>query len=82
MVRLRTLCEGAREIGVPLLLDAEQTHRQPAIRLLARTLASEYNASAAAPPLVYDTHQVRGHPAAAPYRATMLISDVDIDPPS
>jgi hypothetical protein len=53
---LRELCGGAASVGVPLLLDAEQTHRQPAIRLLARTLASEFN-SPTAPPIVYDTHQ-------------------------
>ena len=58
MGRLSELCEGAKSVGVPLLLDAEQTHRQPAIRLIARTLAAEFNrATGGAPPLVYDTHQ-------------------------
>ena len=59
MARLRTLCDGARAVGVPLLLDAEQTHRQPAIRLIARTLSAEFNreGGAGAQPLVYDTHQ-------------------------
>lgn len=59
MARLRTLCDGARTVGVPLLLDAEQTHRQPAIRLIARALSAEFNSGAqgAHHPLVYDTHQ-------------------------
>ena len=30
-------CPGARAAALPLLLDAEQTHRQPAISMLART---------------------------------------------
>ena len=58
---LRRLCDGARDARLPLLLDAEQTHRQPAISLLARTLSQEYNNSPAAsstgPPLLYNTHQ-------------------------
>ena len=59
---LRQLCDGARDARLPLLLDAEQTHRQPAISLLARTLSQEYNSpSASAPvggaPLLYNTHQ-------------------------
>lgn len=55
--RMRSLCDGASSSGVSLLLDAEQWHRQPAIRLLARTLAAEFNATPGKPPLVYDTHQ-------------------------
>ena len=50
------LCEGARAAALPLLLDAEQTHRQPAIGMLARTLSREYNPPGAAP-LLYNTHQ-------------------------
>lgn len=53
---MRELCLGARESGVGLLLDAEQTHRQPAIRLIARALAAEFNRPPRVP-LVYDTHQ-------------------------
>lgn len=52
--RMRTLCRGAADAGVGLLLDAEQAHRQPAIRVLARHLAAEFNTQG---PLVYDTHQ-------------------------
>ena len=51
---LRELCSGAAHAGIPILLDAEQTHRQPAIRLIARELAREFNTGS---PLVYDTHQ-------------------------
>ena len=55
--RLRGLCEGAQAAGIPLLLDAEQTHRQPAIRLFARALAAEFNTTAGGAPILYDTHQ-------------------------
>ena len=51
---LRELCSGAARARIPILLDAEQTHRQPAIRLIARELAREFNTGS---PLVYDTHQ-------------------------
>ena len=53
--RMREVCRGAAEADVRLLLDAEQAHRQPAIRLLARHLAAEFNTKEE--PLVYDTHQ-------------------------
>ena len=36
MAALRELCEGAREAGIPLLLDAEQTPRQPGSSLPSR----------------------------------------------
>ena len=55
--RMRSLCDVAADVNVGLLLDAEQNHRQPAIRLLARTLALEFNASVSRPPLLFDTHQ-------------------------
>jgi len=35
MGRLRELCDGARSSGIALLLDAEQSHRQPAIHVAA-----------------------------------------------
>ena len=53
---MRELCVGARGAGIGLLLDAEQSPRQPAIRLIARSLAAEFNRPPHAP-LVYDTHQ-------------------------
>ena len=43
MLGLRALCDGARAAALPLLLDAEQTHRQPAIGLLARTPSRQCN---------------------------------------
>ena len=49
MAGLRELCDGARAAALPLLLDAEQTHRQPAIGMLARALSREYNPPGAAP---------------------------------
>ena len=56
MGALRELGEGSRAAALPLLLDAEQTHRQPAIGMLARALSREYNPPGAAP-LLYNTHQ-------------------------
>ena len=53
---MRALCEGARGAGIPLLLDAEQTPRQPAIRLIARALMAEFNRRGE-PPTLYNTHQ-------------------------
>ena len=61
MAALRELCEGARAAALPLLLDAEQTHRQPAIGMLTRTLSREY--SPPAPRLCCTTptrHTARG----------------------
>lgn len=52
---LRSLCLAGAEAGVGLLLDAEQTHRQPAIHLLARDLMREYNRNGRA--VVHNTHQ-------------------------
>jgi len=55
LASLRELCSGAAAARVPLLLDAEQSHRQPAIRLIARTLSAQFNRTPL--PIVYDTHQ-------------------------
>ena len=40
---MRQLCASARECGISLLLDAEQSHRQPAIDYIARELMHEFN---------------------------------------
>ena len=53
----RPLCEAARAASSPLLLDAEQTPRQPAIMRIARALSAEFNPRGAAPTL-YNTHQM------------------------
>merc|ERR1712232_331325 len=56
LARLGRLCAVARDCGVPLLLDAEQSHRQPAVHLIARELQREFNAGGAV--VVYDTLQI------------------------
>lgn len=52
--RLRTICSSARTHQISLLLDAEQTHRQPTIDVLYRILAYEFNHEA---PVLYNTYQ-------------------------
>jgi len=52
---LHALCGRASAVGIGLLFDAEQTHRQPAIHLIARLLMREWNRGALT--VVYDTHQ-------------------------
>jgi hypothetical protein len=54
--RLRQLCTVARECRVPLLLDAEQTDRQPAVHALARLLQQEFNVDGQI--VIYDTLQM------------------------
>jgi proline dehydrogenase len=62
--RLRKLCVIARKCNVPLLLDAEQSNRQPAIELLSRMLSQEFNrtdsqeGSTNNEPLIYNTYQL------------------------
>ena len=57
VAQCRPLCEAARAASIPLLLDAEQTPRQPAIMRIARALSAEFNPRGAAPTL-YNTHQM------------------------
>lgn len=61
--RLRGICRAARDSRVALLLDAEQSGRQPAVHLLARELQSEFNRGTA---VVFDTLQM--YLSAAPAR--------------
>ena len=56
--RLATLAAAARDSDIRLLLDAEQTHRQPAINLLARLLQRRTNCPSLGPPVVYNTFQM------------------------
>jgi hypothetical protein len=65
IARLQTLADAARAAHLRLLLDAEQTHRQPAINLMARELQKRTNprteqplAEAVLPPVVYNTFQM------------------------
>lgn len=54
--RLSQLCEVARKHKVSLLLDAEQSNRQPAVHLFARELQRRFNIDGAI--VVYDTFQM------------------------
>lgn len=56
LARLAKICEAARDCGVPVLCDAEQSARQPAVHLLARQLQRRFNAGGAV--VVYDTLQM------------------------
>lgn len=57
LLRLRLLCVAARECDVSLLLDAEQSGRQPAVHFIARHLQREFNPRGS-PPVVFDTLQM------------------------
>ena len=48
---LGALCDAAARLKIPLLLDAEQSHRQHAIDYLAKTMMRKHN------PLTTSTHQ-------------------------
>lgn len=54
---LAAICAAAERAGVPLLLDAEQTHRQPAIDLLTLRLMRRFN-KRGRPAMVYNTYQM------------------------
>jgi hypothetical protein len=71
VAHLRGLCDAAAATGgVALLLDAEQSHRQPAIEIIARALSKEYNSlkksdnkgnsssSSGDMPVIFNTYQV------------------------
>lgn len=53
---LRALCGAAARLGIPVLLDAEQSHRQDAIDHLARGVMREFNRDGKA--VVYNTYQM------------------------
>ena len=55
--RMNELCECAASAGVALLLDAEESHRQPAIRVIYSSLASKHN-RAGKDPVIYNTYQL------------------------
>jgi len=54
---LSPLGEAAMQTGIPVLLDAEQTHRQPAVDLLALALSKRYNLPGRRA-AVYNTYQM------------------------
>jgi len=53
--RLYRICEVATKLNLPLLVDAEQSFRQPAVDYLAFELIKKFNAKK---PLVYNTYQM------------------------
>jgi len=55
ILRLSSLCETARDCGVSLLVDAEQSNRQPAVHLVVRELQREFNKGQS---VIYDTFQM------------------------
>lgn len=60
--RLEVLCQAAAQLPsrVGILLDAEQSHRQPAIEFIASQLARKFNTKSegGGPCLVYNTYQM------------------------
>lgn len=54
---LAELCEAGRAHGIALWMDAEQSHRQPAIEFLARRAMQRYN-SLGHPPVLFNTYQL------------------------
>jgi len=54
---LSALCSAAQNCGIALWLDAEQSHRQPAIDWLARRLMQCFNIPGR-PPIIFNTYQL------------------------
>ena len=52
---LSIVCQEAQALQLPILLDAEQSHRQPAIDYLCRRLQREFNVKS---PIIYNTYQM------------------------
>ena len=57
LANLRVLCTAARETGIPVLLDAEQSYRQPALDWLAMEVMKEFNVRGETP-WIYNTYQM------------------------
>lgn len=55
---LSHLCEIAKSVGVPLLLDAEQSNRQYAMDYMSRLLMMKFNNPHEGKALVYNTYQM------------------------
>jgi proline dehydrogenase len=56
LVRFETICDAARANNISILLDAEQSNRQPAIEIIAQILSEKYNKKGLVP-VVYNTYQ-------------------------
>eukprot|EP00927_Polykrikos_kofoidii_P078897 TRINITY_DN75698_c0_g1_i1.p1 TRINITY_DN75698_c0_g1~~TRINITY_DN75698_c0_g1_i1.p1 ORF type:complete len:486 (-),score=60.61 TRINITY_DN75698_c0_g1_i1:244-1701(-) len=54
---LAALCSSAKACGISLWLDAEQSHRQPAIDVLARRMMRRFNI-AGCKPVLFNTYQL------------------------
>ena len=57
MLRFESICNAGKQSQIGILLDAEQSNRQPAIEIIARQLFEKYN-QLKCPPLVYNTYQM------------------------
>lgn len=55
--RLEVLCKKARDLQISILLDAEQSHMQPGIEVLARKLSSRFNPIGEMP-ILFNTYQM------------------------
>jgi hypothetical protein len=55
MKNLQQVCAKAEKFNIPILLDAEQSHRQPAIDFICRRLQLEFNKKN---PIVWNTYQM------------------------
>lgn len=60
LARLQILCEAASKHNLSILIDAEQSFRQPAVEIVGRYLMKEFNIplSKTSQPLVYNTYQM------------------------
>ena len=54
--RFESICDVARTSNLGILLDAEQSNRQPAIEVIAKILFERYNL-VGKPPVLYNTYQ-------------------------
>lgn len=57
LTNLHVLCQTARETGIPVLLDAEQSYRQPALDYVAMRMMREHNVRGERP-IIYNTYQM------------------------
>lgn len=54
--RFEKICDASAESHIAILLDAEQSNRQPAIEIIAQILSEKYNKKGKVP-VVYNTYQ-------------------------
>eukprot|EP01087_Luapelamoeba_hula_P014021 TRINITY_DN4046_c1_g1_i1.p1 TRINITY_DN4046_c1_g1~~TRINITY_DN4046_c1_g1_i1.p1 ORF type:complete len:542 (+),score=83.67 TRINITY_DN4046_c1_g1_i1:169-1794(+) len=58
LARLSKICRKSADAGIPVLVDAEQTSRQPAINHIVRVLSKQFNTSDSPTACVYNTFQL------------------------